>query len=90
MPPSDKPDSNVDGRTLFRSFGRLVRQRRVSLGLSQEELADLAGLHRTYVGSIERGERNPSLLNISRLAQALKVKPSELMPDMPRGGARGV
>lgn len=60
----------------------------MSLGLSQEQLADLAGLHRTYVGSIERGERNPSLLNIARLARALKLQPRDIMPDVSRGGGR--
>ena len=72
----------------FRLAGNL-RAVRKARGISQEELADLAGLHRTYVGSIERGERSPSLLNIARLALALKVKPGELMPDVPRGGRRG-
>ena len=86
---SSGADGNLDSRELFLSFGRTVRERRVSLGLSQEELADRAGLHRTYVGSIERGERNPSLLNIARLARALKVNPSDLMPELPRGGKRG-
>ncbi len=90
MASSSSADGKLDRRELFRSFGRAVRERRTSLGLSQEELADLAGLHRTYVGSIERGERNPSLLNIARLAHALRVKPSELMPEPPRGGKRGV
>ena len=89
MPSSGDADGTLDSKELFLSFGRAVRERRISLGLSQEELADRAGLHRTYVGSIERGERNPSLLNIARLALALKVKPSELMPHLPRGGKRG-
>jgi transcriptional regulator with XRE-family HTH domain len=80
---------NLDSRDLFLSFGRTVRERRVSLDLSQEELADLAGLHRTYVGSIERGERNPSLLNIARLARALNLQPRDLMPSLQRGGQRG-
>jgi transcriptional regulator with XRE-family HTH domain len=55
---------------------RRVRQAR---GWSQEALADLAGLHRTYVGSIERGERNVSVDNIERLAQALGLDPADLL-----------
>ena len=62
-------------------FGRLVRAKREASGLSQEELAANAGLHRTYVGSVERGERNISLVNIYRLAQALGCPVSELMPE---------
>lgn len=89
MAPSSGADGNLKSRELFLAFGRAVRERRTFLNLSQEELADIAGLHRTYVGSIERGERNPSLLNITRLAVALRVKPSELMPEVPRGGRRG-
>jgi len=49
------------------------------VGVSQEGLADRAGLHRTYVGGIERGERNLSFANLLRLADALAVKPSELL-----------
>ena len=52
---------------------RQPSRRRKALGISQEELADLAGLHRTYVGSIERGERNVSIDNIERLADALEL-----------------
>lgn len=54
-------------------FGQAVRQRRQHLGISQEELAVLAGVHRTYVGDIERGKRNVALVNIERLAVALGV-----------------
>ncbi len=54
-------------------FGRRVRALRVERGWSQEGLAERAGLHWTYVGGIERGERNPALDNINRLARALGV-----------------
>jgi len=56
-----------------------LRGRRKAMGLSQEELADIAGLHRTYVGSIERGERNVSIDNIERLAVALELDVIDLL-----------
>jgi transcriptional regulator with XRE-family HTH domain len=62
-------------------FGHRLRAVRQGRGISQEKLAQLAGLHRTYVSSVERGERNISLLNIESLARALGVKMAELMPD---------
>ena len=61
-------------------FGKRLRMTRQKKGISQERLAELAGLHRTYVSSVERGERNISLLNIERLATALGVAMSDLMP----------
>jgi transcriptional regulator with XRE-family HTH domain len=60
-------------------FGKRVRALRVEQGLSQEELAELADLHRNYVGGVERGERNIALLNIIALAHALKVRPTKLI-----------
>ncbi len=60
-------------------LGAEIRRRRSELGLSQEELATLCDLHRTYIGSVERGERNVSLQNIVSIAHALKYKPSQLM-----------
>lgn len=62
-------------------FGARVRAERERLGVSQEELADRAGLHRTYLGGVERGERNVGLLNILRIARALGVVPSTLFKD---------
>ena len=61
-------------------FGQKLREIRRKKGISQEKLADLAGLHRTYVSLVERGECNISLLNIERLARALGVALKELMP----------
>ena len=63
-----------------------IRASRSQLCISQEKLADLAGLHRTYVGSVERGERNISVDLICRLASALKVHPKELLTSMVEGG----
>jgi len=59
-------------------LGKAIRERRRALGWSQEELAEKANLHWTYIGGIERGERNVSLENIVRIARALKIKPKEL------------
>jgi transcriptional regulator with XRE-family HTH domain len=64
------------------AFGRRVRAAREASGLSQEALADRAGLHRTYVGSTERGLRNVSLTNILRLSRALGVQPGELLDGL--------
>ncbi len=60
-------------------FGRRVRERRTELGISQEDLGDISGLHRTYVGHLERGEVNPSLLNILKVAAALEVDAAVLV-----------
>jgi transcriptional regulator with XRE-family HTH domain len=59
-------------------FGKVLRERRRKLGVSQEAFADLCDLDRTYVGGIERGERNVALVNIEKLARALKISLSEL------------
>ena len=63
-------------------FGQRVRELRLKLEMSQESLANVFGLHRTYVGSIERGERNVSLENIVRLARALGTTPGNLLKDV--------
>ena len=70
-----------DAMVLFRAFGLAVRRARERLGVSQEALAELADLHRTYVGSVERGERNISLINIVALSRALQTTPTKLMAD---------
>jgi transcriptional regulator with XRE-family HTH domain len=60
------------------AYGKALRELRAERGVSQERLAHIADLDRTYVSGIERGERNPSLANILRIADALEVKVSEL------------
>jgi transcriptional regulator with XRE-family HTH domain len=59
-------------------FGKRLRDLRKKAGLSQEELGFRAGIHRTYVGAIERGEQNLSIDNVHKLAKALKISPDEL------------
>lgn len=66
-------------------FGQRLRQLRRARDLSQEALAERAGLDRTYVSGCERGRRNVSLLNILKLAEALKADPTELLADLTAG-----
>lgn len=60
-------------------FGKKVRELRLARGISQEALADEAGVHRTFMGSVERGERNISLENVVKIAKALNCKPTKLL-----------
>jgi len=60
-------------------FGKRIREERTKRDLSQEQLAELANVHRTYIGMIERGEKNITLTNIERIAKALKTPVSELL-----------
>ncbi|HCK65293.1 MAG TPA: XRE family transcriptional regulator [Anaerolineae bacterium] len=63
-------------------FGEKIRKLRIERGLSQEKLAFLSGLHRTYLGAIERGERNVSFKNIEKIAKTLKVSLEELFRNI--------
>lgn len=72
--------SSTDPRVLF---GKRVRELRRRAGLTQESLAERAHLHRNYVGGVERGERNISLINIVELARALSVRPAQLLKHLP-------
>lgn len=65
-------------------FADNVRRLRNEIGISQEELAERAGVHRTYVGMLERGEKNVTIYNIERIADALGVAPSILLEPPPK------
>lgn len=64
---------------LLRALGEELRARRLAKGFSQEGLADRAGLHRNFVGLLERGQRNPTLLTLEAIASALKTSISDLL-----------
>ena len=70
--------SNMSKEALLK-LGKNIRQLRIENNLTQEKLAELADLHRTYIGGVERGERNISLLNLLKLAHILKVDLSNLV-----------
>ena len=70
---------------ILRLFGDHLRELRTERGLSQERLAELAGLDRNYIGQIERAERNVALVNIIRIAKALEIEASELFEPFSEG-----
>jgi transcriptional regulator with XRE-family HTH domain len=75
VPQSDRPE-------LLVAFGQAVRRLRIARGLSQERLAEEVGIHRTYVGDVERGLRNLGLLNVDRIAHALETDLPGLMSEV--------
>jgi transcriptional regulator with XRE-family HTH domain len=77
LPVSQSVDRQVSAEHV--ALGHAIRALRRPAGLSQDELAQRCGLHRTYIGGIERGERNPSFANLLKIARALQVRPSELL-----------
>lgn len=79
------PEYSKNDLKVLKAFGEVVRNGRKALDdISQEELAERAGLHRTYLGGVEQGRRNLSLLNIMKIAKALEVEPEELFAAMPK------
>ena len=78
-----------DPSKLLAGLGQAIREQRTARSLSQEELSLLTGVHRNYIGGVERGERNPTLQTISILATALGIRTSELIAraeELERGG----
>lgn len=77
---------NLDEIEFLRSLGDRIRERRTARGLTQVQLAEHRGLHGTFIGSVERGERNLSILNLRLIARALRVSPSDLLLEVPAPG----
>lgn len=72
---------NLDDRRFLEGIGSRVRELRLARRLTQAQLAEACGLHRTFIGSVERGERNLALLSLRRVAAALRVAPTRLLSD---------
>ena len=70
---------NLDDRHFLRSIGDRIRELRTERKLTQEDLAAACGLHRTFIGSVERGERNVAILNLRKIARKLRVSVAELL-----------
>ena len=68
----------MEKEPILKAFGQRVQELRKERNMSQEQLADLAGVHRTYIGMIERAEKNITLCNIERIAKALKLDIKDL------------
>ncbi|MGI8493984.1 MAG: helix-turn-helix domain-containing protein [Pyrinomonadaceae bacterium] len=67
---------------LLVKFGNAIKEKRNQIGISQEELAHLANLDRTYIGGVERGERNISLINLIKVSHALNIPLSKILKDI--------
>lgn len=68
-----------EGKAELLALGAAIRAHRMRLRLSQEDFAETCDLHRTYIGQVERGEKNISFTNVLRLAKAFRIRPSELL-----------
>jgi transcriptional regulator with XRE-family HTH domain len=69
---------NLDDKNFLQAVGSAIRDLRDSRGMTQADLAEACGLHRTFIGSVERGERNVAILNLRRIAKSLRVSLAEL------------
>jgi transcriptional regulator with XRE-family HTH domain len=76
---------NLEDEQFLREVGSRLRRRREELGWTQEELGQRCGLHRTFIGSVERGERNVAVLNLLRISQILRVPLAELVGEEESG-----
>jgi transcriptional regulator with XRE-family HTH domain len=77
---------NLDDRHFLRQVGFRIRELRTARGKTQAQLAESCGLHRTFIGSVERGERNVAILNLRLIAKTLRVPLTDLLGDKPSSG----
>jgi transcriptional regulator with XRE-family HTH domain len=70
---------NIDDKSFLQQLGDRIRESRISRKLTQAQLGEASGLHRTFIGSVERGERNVAILSLRRIAGALRVPLSQLV-----------
>ena len=77
---------NLDEIEFLRILGDRIRERRTARGLTQGQLGEHCGLHRTFIGSVERGERNVSILNLRLIARILRVPLSDMLKEVPASG----
>jgi len=73
--------ASLNDKKFLQKIGDRIRDLRSARQLTQAELADKCGLHRTFIGSVERGERNVAILSLRKIAKALRVTPAELLTD---------
>jgi transcriptional regulator with XRE-family HTH domain len=72
---------NRDDKAFLQRVGDRIRERRTAMQLTQAQLAEKCGLHRTFIGSVERGERNLAVLSLRKIAAALRTTPAELLTE---------
>lgn len=70
----------ITHKQILEKFGQKMQKTRQAAGVTQEELAARLGMHRTYIGLIERGERNPTIRTLYKISKALKVSADKLLP----------
>lgn len=80
---------NKDDREFLQRLGDRVRERRLNANLTQAALAEACGLHRTFIGSVERGERNVAVLSLRKIARALRTTPAELLAESKGNEGKG-
>jgi len=78
-------NAHLENQKKLKFLGKRIKEIRISKGMSQEYLADITGIHRTYVGMLERGEKNATIFSLEKISKSLEVPLSELLKDFENG-----